>query len=865
MKRWMMVMMWLVGLLLGGATAQAASISSGVVSFDNGEPDSTAVTVNHASFRGLDLVPGGKNGWFTSSSLARSGNAIYADCGGPPTLFPCTSSGDGTGIPGIIKVQTPGDTFRVNSIWAMEDSLASTVPGVDAHKLSFSGYLGGALQWTQTITFTAPDGQYHQYTGFSSTAIDELRILGLGHNAWYLDDLDITGFLAPPPPTVTTNAASAIGATGATLNGTVNANGSSTTVSFEYGLTTAYGSSIAATPGTVSGSSNTSVSASISGLTCGGATYHFRAKGVSAGGTTNGSDQTFTTAACPPSLSINDVSLNEGNAGTTSFSFTVSLSAPAGPGGVTFDIATADGTATAPGDYTAKSLTGQTIPTGSSTYTFDVLANGDSTPEANETFFVNVSNVTGATVVDGQGTGSIVNDDFLPTVTGITPNSGPVAGGTSVTITGTNFTGATAVTIGGAAATGITVVNATTITATTPAGTAGARDVAVTTPGGTGTGTGLFTYIAAPVVTTSAGATASIPPAAVAIDPALTVTDSDSATLASATVSITANFQAGQDVLGFTNAPATMGNISGNYVPATGILTLTSAGATATVAQWQAALRSVSYANSAASPNASTRTVSFAANDGTSNSSVATKDVSITLIATPTAFSFVDQSGVALSALITSAPVQINGINTVATWIASSGTACVSSANNCACDIAAWATGGTVSNGQYLCARHTSGAGFSTAVNTVVTVGAGSDTFTSTTLAADTTPDAFSFTPQTGAALNSVATSNTITVSGIDSAANISIVGGTYSIGGGAYVSTPGTVTNGQTVSVRLTASASVNTLTSATLTIGGVSGVFNVTTTGTAIPTLSEWAMLLLAGLLGLVGFKRGAFRGRQ
>jgi predicted extracellular nuclease len=117
-----------------------------------------------------------------------------------------------------------------------------------------------------------------------------------------------------------------------------------------------------------------------------------------------------------PSLTINDVSLNEGSAGTTTFDFTVSLSAAAGAGGVTFDIATADGTASAPGDYTAKSLTGQTIPAGSSTYTFSVLANGDTTDEPDETFFANVANVTGATVVDGQGQGTIVNDDtdFCP-------------------------------------------------------------------------------------------------------------------------------------------------------------------------------------------------------------------------------------------------------------------------------------------------------------------------------------------------------------------------------------------------------------------------------------------------------------------
>ena len=118
-----------------------------------------------------------------------------------------------------------------------------------------------------------------------------------------------------------------------------------------------------------------------------------------------------------PQLNIGDVSQAETSAGATTFNFSVTLSAPAGPGGVTFDIATADGTAqddnpvTEDNDYTANSLTGQTIPAGSSTFAFNVTVNGDVVPEPNETFFVNVTNVTGATVVDGQGQGTIQNDD----------------------------------------------------------------------------------------------------------------------------------------------------------------------------------------------------------------------------------------------------------------------------------------------------------------------------------------------------------------------------------------------------------------------------------------------------------------------
>lgn len=140
-----------------------------------------------------------------------------------------------------------------------------------------------------------------------------------------------------------------------------------------------------------------------------------------------------------PNLTINDVTANEGNAGTTNFTFTVSLSAPAGPGGVGFDIATANGTATAGVDYVASSLTGQTIPAGSSTYTFTVLVNGDTLNEPTETFFVNVTNVTNAVVVDGQGVGTITNDDPLPSlsindVTVVEGNSGTVNAVFTVTL-----------------------------------------------------------------------------------------------------------------------------------------------------------------------------------------------------------------------------------------------------------------------------------------------------------------------------------------------------------------------------------------------------------------------------------------------
>jgi hypothetical protein len=110
----------------------------------------------------------------------------------------------------------------------------------------------------------------------------------------------------------------------------------------------------------------------------------------------------------------------------------------------------------------------------------------------------------------------------------------------------------------------------------------------------------------------------------------------------------------------------------------------------------------------------------------------------------------------------------------------------------------------------------------------------------------DTTPNVFTFTDQTGVALNTVATSNTITVSGICAPASISISDGTYSINGGLYTSSSGTVSNGNTVTVQQTSSGSYSTTTNATLTIGGVSDTFSVTTdtgpslTWTPIPGLT-------------------------
>ena len=111
-----------------------------------------------------------------------------------------------------------------------------------------------------------------------------------------------------------------------------------------------------------------------------------------------------------PVLTIADVSMAEGNRLSRQMTFTVTLSAAAA-GPVTYNIATANGTALAPGDYTAQSLTGQSIVAGATSKTFKVAIKGDTVAEANETFKVNVTGVSGATLGDGQAIGTITNDD----------------------------------------------------------------------------------------------------------------------------------------------------------------------------------------------------------------------------------------------------------------------------------------------------------------------------------------------------------------------------------------------------------------------------------------------------------------------
>jgi hypothetical protein len=121
---------------------------------------------------------------------------------------------------------------------------------------------------------------------------------------------------------------------------------------------------------------------------------------------------TITNDDAEPTLTIGDVSAAEGNAGTTPFTFTVTKTgATELPSTVAYT--TANGSATQPGDYAVKTGT-LSFAAGETTKTVTVLVNGDGVYEANETFEVNLSGPTNATIADNQALGTIENDDAAP-------------------------------------------------------------------------------------------------------------------------------------------------------------------------------------------------------------------------------------------------------------------------------------------------------------------------------------------------------------------------------------------------------------------------------------------------------------------
>ena len=232
----------------------------------------------------------------------------------------------------------------------------------------------------------------------------------LGRGAWTLSLGSATQAVAP---TVASPTSTAITNTTATLGGDVTSDGGSAIS--ERGVV--YSPTAANATPAIGGSSVTKLvslgttgafTTSATGLSAGTA-YSFRAFATNAVGTTYSAPvSTFSTTG-GVSLSINSVSIVEGNSGSSTLTFTVSLSAASGST-VTVAYATQPGTATAGSDYTSASGT-LTFAPGETSKTLGVSVLGETTPESNEGFGVVLSGQTSSTITRAIGQGTILDDD----------------------------------------------------------------------------------------------------------------------------------------------------------------------------------------------------------------------------------------------------------------------------------------------------------------------------------------------------------------------------------------------------------------------------------------------------------------------
>ncbi|MEI6676090.1 MAG: cadherin-like beta sandwich domain-containing protein [Verrucomicrobiota bacterium] len=200
--------------------------------------------------------------------------------------------------------------------------VAIATGGYHSLALCADGYLAawgdnstGALGVGNTTSRSTPAAVYQSglVTGESITTVN-------GGSAYSLAMVAM-----PPPPAATSLAATTVLDTSAIIRGSVNANGTSTAISFEYGLTTSYGASVSATSASASGTVTTAANAALNSLRS-GTTYHYRIVAVSTGGTVKGADMTFTTStlATLSSLMLNGATLHPAFSNlTTSYATTV--------------------------------------------------------------------------------------------------------------------------------------------------------------------------------------------------------------------------------------------------------------------------------------------------------------------------------------------------------------------------------------------------------------------------------------------------------------------------------------------------------------------------------------------------------------
>ncbi len=249
---------------------------------------------------------------FTAGAATISGFTLTSS-GETPTITAAADSVNGTCTAITVNATTPTvTTTAISSISAPAASSGGNVTSDGGVSVTARGVCWSTSTNPTTADSKTTDGTS---TGSFTSSITDLSPVTTYHVRAYATNSvgtsygsDETFTTAKAAPTVATNAASSVGTTGTTLNGTINANNESTTVTFEYGLTTSYGTTVTADQSPVTGTSDTAVSKAISGLTH-NTTYHYRVVGQNGTGTTNGADMTFTRESTVPTVSTTAVSV----------------------------------------------------------------------------------------------------------------------------------------------------------------------------------------------------------------------------------------------------------------------------------------------------------------------------------------------------------------------------------------------------------------------------------------------------------------------------------------------------------------------------------------------------------------------------
>ncbi|MBA4285858.1 MAG: hypothetical protein C0434_10045, partial [Xanthomonadaceae bacterium] len=519
-----------------------------------------------------------------------------------------------------------------------------------------------------------------------------------------------------------------------------------------------------------------------------------------------------------PTVSINDASLTEGNSGTQQALLTVTLSA-ASTSIVSVDFASSDGTASAGSDYTATSGT-LTFAAGQTTQTIAIDVIGDTVFEPDETVQITLSAPTHATLADGLGILTIVNDDAA-TPTFSVADASVVEGNSG------NRNIVFVITLDPAATTA-TSVRATTSNGTATSGTdfTGGSATASFAPGETSKSVALsvrgdtvieedetfFVTLSSPSTGTALGRSQAT--GTIIDDDGDRVPDPFSFPSVTDAATTSVETSAAIVVSGInTSSPI---SVAGGSYSINGAPFVTAAGS---VTQGQS-VRVQQTAASAASVT-SVATLTIGGVSGTFSVTTAASGDTV-----PDAFSFTPLTDVVPGSTQTSNSVTITGIDTASPISVTGGLYSINGGPYTG-------NAGTIRPGNAVTVQILAPFAPSTTGTATLIIGGVSAEFRVTTasVAADSTPDAFSFAPRSEVEPGSEQTSDSFTVSGINVESPISVVGGSYSVNNGPFSTTSSVVRNGDIVAVRLTASTSFTTSSQVTLDIGGVQGTFVVTT----------------------------------